>query len=210
MGDTAMQVDWNQRYVQSDTPWDSGVPSQNLKSFLDEGKIKPGRVLELGCGTGTNALFLAQLGFDVTAVDLSKVALERAREKATKAKVKINFVEADVTALPDLGGPFPFVFDRGTYHIVRKGNLSGLQTMLTNMVEPSGFYLVLAGNANTLDAPEQGPPTVRAGEIVSEIELNSFDLIELKQTLFHGIEIEGKEFTPLAWSALFQRRKRER
>jgi hypothetical protein len=47
-----MQVDWDQRYSQSDTPWDSGVPSQHLKSFLAEGKVKPGRVLELGCGTG--------------------------------------------------------------------------------------------------------------------------------------------------------------
>ena len=206
-----MQVDWDQRYIQSDTPWDSGVPSQQLQSFLAEGKVKPGRVLELGCGTGTNALFLAQLGFDVTAVDLSKAALEHAREKAAQAKVKINFVEADVTAMPpDLGGPFPFVFDRETYHIVRKINLSCFQTMLANMVEPAGFYLVLAGNANTLDAPEKGPPIVRAAEVASELELNSFDLIELKQTVFHGVKIEGKEFTPLAWSALFQRRNRER
>lgn len=205
-----MQVDWDQRYINSDTPWDSGIPSQHLKSFLDEDKVKPGRALELGCGTGTNAISLAQLGFEVTAVDLSTAALERAREKATQAKVKINFVEADVTAMPDLGGPFPFIFDRGTYHIVRKVNLSGFQTMLANMVEPSGFYLVLAGNANTLDPPDKGPPTVRAGEIVSEIELNSFDLVELKETVFHGVKIEGKEFTPLAWYALFQRRNRER
>jgi SAM-dependent methyltransferase len=205
-----MEVDWDQRYIQSDTPWDSGVPSQHLKSFLAEGKVKSGRVLELGCGTGTNAIFLAQQGFDVTAVDLSPTALERAREKAAQAKVKINFVEADVTALPDLGGPFPFMFDRGTYHIVRKINLAGFQTMLAKMVEPSGFYLVLAGNANTLAPADQGPPTVRAAEIAAEIELNSFDLVELKQTVFHGVKIEGREFTPLAWSALFQRRNRER
>ena len=204
------QVDWNQRYIQSDTPWDSGVPSQHLISFLAEGKVKSGRVLELGCGTGTNAIHLAKLGFEVTAVDLSKVALERAREKAAQAKVAINFVEADVTAMPNLGRPFPFVFDRGTYHIVRKVNISGFQKMLANMVAASGFYLVLAGNANTLDSTDQGPPTVRAGEIVSEIELDSFDLIELKQTLFHGIKIEGKDFTPLAWCALFQRRDQER
>lgn len=204
------EVDWDQRYIQSDTPWDSGVPSQHLKSFLAESKVKPGRVLELGCGTGTNAIFLAQSGFDVTAVDLSSAALELAREKAAQAKVKINFVEADVTAMPNLGGPFPFIFDRGTYHVVRKINLPGFQSMLANMVEPSGFYLVLAGNANTLDPPDKGPPLVRAGEIVSEIELNSFDLVELKQTVFHGIRIEGKEFTPLAWSALFQRRNQER
>lgn len=205
-----MQVDWNQRYAVSDTPWDSNTPSEHLKNFVAEGKIKAGRALELGCGTGTNAVFLAQQGFDVTAVDLSPLALERAREKAAQANVKVNFIAADVTAMPDLGEPFPFVFDRGTYHVVRKINLSGFQNTLAQMVAPSGFYLVLAGNANTLAPPDQGPPTVRAGEIVNEIESDKFDLIELKQSVFHGVKVEGRELTPLAWLALFQRRNHER
>jgi methyl halide transferase len=205
-----MQVNWDERYIQADTPWDSGVPSQALKVLLTDGKVKPARALELGCGTGTNAVFLAQQGFDVTAVDLSSEALKHAREKANKAHVEINFVEADVTNLPDLGEAFPFIFDRGTYHVVRKVNLSGFQAMLAKMAAPNGFYYVLAGNANTFDAPDQGPPTVRADEIVSEIEFKSFDLVELQRTVFNGVRIEGKEFTPLAWAALFQRRNRER
>jgi len=205
-----MQVDWDQRYVQSDTPWDSGVPSEQLKSLLIEGKVKPCRALELGCGTGTNAIYLAQQGFDVTAVDLSSAALEHAREKAAQANLKINFVQADVTAMPDLGGYFQFVFDRGTYHVVREINLAGFQAMLANVIEPSGHYLVLAGNANTSLPPEAGPPTIRASAVVSEIELNSFNLIEMKQIYFHSIKVDGKEYTPLAWSALFQRREHDR
>jgi SAM-dependent methyltransferase len=205
-----MEINWDERYIQSDTPWDSGVPSQPLKTLLADGKVKPGRALELGCGTGTNAIFLAQQGFDVTAVDLSPEALKHAREKANNAKVKINFVEADVTNLPDLGEAFPFVFDRGTYHVVRKVNLSGFQKMLAKMVAPTGFYYVLAGNANTLGAPDQGPPTVRAEEIASEIELKSFDLVELQRTVFNGVKIADKIFTPPAWAALFQRRAQGR
>ena len=205
-----MHVDWDQRYVEADTPWDSGVPSQQLKNFLSEGKVKPGRVLELGCGTGTNAIFLAQLGFDVTAVDLSKTALKTAREKAAAANVEINFVEGDVTALPDLSGPFPFVFDRGTYHVVRKMNLPGFQKTLSEVVEPSGHYLVLAGNANTLAPSDQGPPVVQAREITAEIEDAGFDLVELKESVFHGVRVQGKELTPLAWFALFRRRSQER
>lgn len=205
-----MQMDWEQRYIDSDTPWDSGAPSPHLKNFLSEEKVKSGRVLEIGCGTGTNAIFLAQLGFEVTAIDLSKTALERAREKAAQAKVKVNFVEADVTAMPDLGGPFPFIFDRGTYHVVRKVNLTGFQKMLTNMVAPAGLYLVLAGNGNTSEPPEQGPPTVRANEIVSEIEHCNFDLLELKEIFFHGVKVQGKEITPLAWYGLFKKRSQAR
>ena len=59
--------DWHKRYSDKDTPWDSGQPSRELERILEEGWIKPCRVLELGCGTGTNAVYLAQRGFEVTA-----------------------------------------------------------------------------------------------------------------------------------------------
>jgi 2-polyprenyl-3-methyl-5-hydroxy-6-metoxy-1,4-benzoquinol methylase len=205
-----INTDWEQRYIEKDTPWDSGKPSTELQRLVSEGKVKPGRVLELGCGTGTNAIFLASLGFEVTAVDLSLTALERAREKAREAKVTVNFIQADVTALPDLGGPFPFVFDRGTYHVVRTVNLSGFQKMLAKVVEPLGIYLILAGNANTLAPTDVGPPVVRASELCSELESDCFDVLELKQTHFNGVMIGGKEFSPMAWAAILQRREQNR
>lgn len=201
-----MQIDWNQQYVQAQTPWDSGVPSQHLTALVDEGRVKPCRVLEVGCGTGTNAIYLAQQGFDVTAIDLSPEALRQAREKANKANLKINFIEADVTKLPDLGAPFPFVFDRGTYHCVRKVDVAAFQKMLKKVVAPGGHFYVLAGNANTLSAPDQGPPTVSAQDMVAEIEGKDFDLVELKRIIFHGVKIGGKEMLPLAWAGLFEKR----
>ncbi|MFN8553629.1 MAG: class I SAM-dependent methyltransferase [Candidatus Obscuribacterales bacterium] len=205
-----MESDWEQRYVESNTPWDSGVPSEHLKDFLSDNGISPGRVLELGCGTGTNAIYLAQNGFDVTGVDLSKTAIERARQKSEAVGVNVRFIEADATNLGDIGQPFPFVFDRGTYHVIRKVNLAGFQKMLESAVAKGGYYLVLAGNANTLAPPEQGPPIVRGSEIVSEIEAANFDLIELRQTVFHGIRVNGMEIVPLAWCGLFQRREKDR
>lgn len=205
-----MESDWEQRYVESNTPWDSGVPSDHLKVFLSHKRINPGRVLELGCGTGTNAIYLAQQGFDVTGVDISKTAIERAREKSEAAGVKIRFIEADATNPGDIGQPFPFVFDRGTYHVIRKVSLPGFQCMLAGAVDTGGHYLVIAGNANTLAPPEQGPPTVRGHEIVSEIEAANFDLLELKQTVFHGIRVNGMEIVPLAWFGLFQKRAHQR
>ena len=61
--------DWNARYLSGELPWDSGLPSRELQRVLEEQKIAPGRALELGCGTGTNAIELARRGFDVTAVN---------------------------------------------------------------------------------------------------------------------------------------------
>lgn len=204
------KVDWDKRYVDSDTPWDSGTPSQGLTGFLKEGFVKPGRVLELGCGTGTNAIFLAEHGFDVTAVDLSSTAIKIANEKARNAGYKITFIEADVTALPELGAPFPFVFDRGTYHVVRGINLKGLQSALAKVVACGGYYLALAGNANEDGPAEKGPPRVTSSELCAELEGENFDLVRLEESNFHGVRIEGQEYTPLAWKAILRRREANR
>lgn len=204
-----LDEDWNQRYIDANTPWDTGVPSGHLKSLLTEGFIKPCRVLELGCGIGTNAIFLAQSGFDVTAVDLAEEAIKRARMKADEAGVKVNFLQADVTSLPDLG-LFSFAFDRGTYHIVRSINLAGFQSMLGRVLEAGGYYAVLAGNANEDAPPDKGPPRVGASELCAELEGTGFDLVRLIECKFHGVCIDGVEFEPLAWTALFRRRQAER
>lgn len=204
------KVDWNKRYIDADTPWDSGSPSQELKRFLNRGLVKPCRALELGCGTGTNALFLAQAGFEVTAVDLSEEALRQAKAKTEKAHVAINFIQSDITALANLGEPFPFVFDRGTYHIVRSLNLAGMQKMLASMIAPDGLYLVLAGNGNEDAPPDKGPPRVTSAQMCAELEFDSFDLVSLEEAHFDGVKIDGKNFTPLSWTGVFRRRRSNR
>lgn len=198
--------DWDQRYRDADTPWDSGVPSKVLTEAIESGLIKPCRALELGCGTGTNAIFLAKSGFEVTAVDLSSVAIEQARRKAEEAGISINFMQADVSALPYDGPPFQLVFDRGTYHIVRSENLLGLQKTLAKVVAPGGYYLVLAGNANENAPPDRGPPRVTAHELTSELEFDQFDLVSLEESHFNGIRIGSEILTPLAWKAILRRR----
>ena len=88
--------DWNARYKQGELPWDSGLVSRELKRVLDEAHIAPCRALELGCGTGTNAIELARRGFDVSAVDCAQRALEIAQQKAIDAGVTVNWIKADV------------------------------------------------------------------------------------------------------------------
>ena len=78
------------------------------------GAIAPGRTLEIGCGTGTNAIFLAQHGFDVLGIDISEVAVEKAR---AKAQGRCRFEVVDFLVAAPAGGPFQFVFDRGCFHV---------------------------------------------------------------------------------------------
>ena len=94
--------------------------SSELQRVFSRNTIQPCRALELGCGTGTNSVWLAQQGFEVTGVDVAPLAVEQANKRAQAAGVQVHFVVADVLHLPDLDGPFAFFFDRGCYHAVRR------------------------------------------------------------------------------------------
>ncbi len=165
-------------------------------------------MLELGCGTGTNAIYLAQQGFDVTAVDISPLAVEQAKTKAQQAGVKAHFSQADILQLPEVGPPFPFVFDRGVYHHLRTVNLDGFRHILARVCQGGGMYLTLAGNANEPDPEQKGPPRVHAHEICLELG-PLFDLVQLREFRFDGVVIQGEPMQPLAWSALLRRKEKE-
>jgi len=198
--------DWDERYAQQNAPWDTGRPSSELQRILRERDIPHGRVLELGCGTGTNAVFLAQEGFDVTALDISTLAIERARAKADEAGVSVRLLASDLLDPPDLGGPFPFVFDRGMYHTVRRDNLEGFLDTLSRVAAPGGTYLTLAGNANEICPGEAGPPRVSAEEICRELT-PLMELVQLREIRFDETLSHGKRRRALAWSALFRRKQ---
>jgi cyclopropane fatty-acyl-phospholipid synthase-like methyltransferase len=195
---------WDDRYARGDLPWDTGCASAELQWILREVDVPRGRALELGCGTGTNAVFLAREGFEVTAFDVSATAIEQARAKAAEAGVEVTLLAADAAALPELGPPFPFVFDRGVYHTVRRDNLPGFLDTLSRVTAPGGLYLTLTGNANQVRPGEEGPPRVTAEEICRELT-PLFDLVQLREFHFTQPPNDRQSEPALAWSALFRR-----
>src|SRR3954465_10927550 len=80
-------IRWDERYEKGETPWETGQPSSELQRVVAEAPIRPCRAVELGCGTGASAVWLAEQGFDVSALDLSPFACERARRRADEAGV---------------------------------------------------------------------------------------------------------------------------
>jgi ubiquinone/menaquinone biosynthesis C-methylase UbiE len=164
-------------------------------------------MLELGCGTGTNAVMLAQSGFDVTAVDLSPLAIEQATAKAARAKVNVRFKVANILQLPDLGPPFDLVFDRGVYHGIRTVDLFGFLQTLERVTRPGGLYVTLAGNANEVRPPgaEGGPPQVHAHDLSKELH-PLFNVVLIREFRFDGIVVNGQPMQPLAWAAVLRRR----
>ncbi|MHA2227228.1 MAG: class I SAM-dependent methyltransferase [Candidatus Hodarchaeales archaeon] len=95
-------------------PWDTGARKE-LVSLVTSGKIKPGKAIDLGSGTASNCIFLAENGFDVTGVDYSPTAIRNARRKARDAKVKVNFIVDDLTDLQNVKGNYDLLVDYGTF-----------------------------------------------------------------------------------------------
>lgn len=192
---------WDDRYCTGDTPWDTGQPSSELLRVVAEEKIAPCRAIDLGCGTGANAVWLAQQGFDVTAADLSSLAIRRAEERAAAAGVRVRFLPADLLEPPDLGGPFDFLFDRGCYHVVRRTDVGRYLTTLARITRPGTLGLVLTGNAR--EPHEPGPPVVSEEEMRAELG-RLFTIVCLQE--FYFDEVEEGDVRFLAWSCLVRRR----
>ncbi len=188
--------DWNHKYETGDTPWDSGLPSRELLRVLDEQDVSLGRALELGCGTGTNAVALAERGFDVTAVDCSPLALAAGKQKAAATGVNVEWIEADVQNFGQGMKPFDFVFDRGCYHCCRRIDLDSYLQTLENTTQAGSRVLILAGNAN--EQTEHGPPRVTEDDLRSELG-GLFNVLQIREFRF---EDPGGVEGPLGWSTL--------
>ncbi len=94
-------------------PWDVG-PRKELVDLVESGKLRPGKAIDLGSGTASNCIFLAQQGFEVTGVDFSSAAIELGRKRAKEARVQVDFIQDDLTDLKHVSGPFDLLVDYGT------------------------------------------------------------------------------------------------
>lgn len=208
---TRSSAHWDQRYLSGDAPWNSGIVSRELVRVLSEERISPCRAVELGCGTGTNAVHLAQQGFDVLGTDCSAVAIEHARTLADEAGIAVQLAVADLCRLSDLRTALgesaatfqrgcSFMFDRGCYHCARRVNLAGFLETVEWLAAPNARLLLLCGNAN--EPAQQGPPKVTEAEIRSEWQ-HLFEINWIRE--FH-FEDRGGVPGPLGWACWMTRR----
>ncbi len=108
---------FNLRYYRN-PPWDTGVSPPELMDFIKGYSMgsRPGRALDLGCGTATNVITLAQHGWQVTGVDFARIAIGMARRKARRAGVKVDLRVGDVIQEGVADGAYDLVLDIGCFH----------------------------------------------------------------------------------------------
>jgi SAM-dependent methyltransferase len=193
---------FREHYETGNVPWDSGVVEPELVRVIDAGLLPGKTLLELGCGTGTNAIELARRGYQVTAVDYVPLAIDAAKKKAADAGVtSIDFRIADILS-DDLGGPYDVLFDRGVYHSLRDDGLTIFQSVLRKVTRPGTRWLCLCGNANEKNEG-MGPPRVTEQQIRGELG-GIFDILDL-----HAIRLTSSRsgMHPLFWSVLMERKR---
>jgi ubiquinone/menaquinone biosynthesis C-methylase UbiE len=119
-------------------PWDSGISPPELMEFI--AAHPAGRALDLGCGTGTNVITLAQHGWQVSGIDFAPRAIQIARRKMRAAGVQATVSVGDATVLKGLDGTIDLALDIGCFHGMedRQAYLSTLERVLA----PSGYWLM--------------------------------------------------------------------
>jgi SAM-dependent methyltransferase len=105
---------------------------------------RPGRALDLGCGTGTNAVTLSQRGWQVTGIDIAPKAIRIARRKARRAGLKIDFLVGDVSDLSGIKGPFDYALDIGCLFGLHPKERTGYEAGLSRLIRKGGCYMLYA------------------------------------------------------------------
>jgi cyclopropane fatty-acyl-phospholipid synthase-like methyltransferase len=132
------------RYLLSRPPWDTEVTPPEVIELIEGESLCPGRALDLGCGTGTNCIYLAHHGWEAVGVDFSFLAIRRAWRKARRAGVDCRFYRNDVTDLAFLAEPFDLVLDIGCLHSLPQERWERYAAEVARLVRPEGPYLLYA------------------------------------------------------------------
>jgi SAM-dependent methyltransferase len=134
------------RYLRN-PPWETGITPPELVIFV--ANHTPGRALELGCGSGTNAIYLAKHGWQVTAIDFAPSAISKARLKARREGVEINFLVQDVTHYSGAMSTFDLILDIGCFHGLSEKDRKTYLRNVNHLLDPHGTFLLYAMVSDT-------------------------------------------------------------
>ena len=168
--------------------WERRIPPADLIALVEgPGAASPGRALDLGCGTGTDSIYLARRGWEVTGVDLVPEALEIARRNAAAGGVRANFVQGDVSRLTEIvQGTFDLLLDFGCFHTLPRDLRPAYVDGVTAVASP-GAILLLYGFARP---PRLAP--MAAGVSLEEVRERfdaDWDIVNAEQTSAAAIQV---------------------
>lgn len=188
---------WDGRYAEKELVWSAG-PNQFLPAQVDG--VSPGRAVDLGCGEGRNAIWLAEQGWQVTGVDFSEVAIDKATQIAMRRGVAVDWVCADATSWqppPQADSPNGFDLAVAFYLQLPSGARTVAVTNASRLLQPGGLLVVIAHDSANLTHGYGGPqdPAIlyTAAEVVRDLESTGIQFdIEQAGTVERNVEGAGQ------------------
>lgn len=178
-------------YAAPRAPWDIGRPQA---AFVEAEPRIGGRVLDIGCGTGDLAIWLAERGRTVRGVDFLAAPLARGREKAAARGVSVTFLQMDARAVGSIPERFDAVTDCGLFHTFDDAGRAAYVTALTNLLEPGGRVFLLCFSAT--EPGTHGPRRVTEAELRAAFS-SGWIVESIVPARFEVVPgIVGAEFTP--------------
>lgn len=136
--------EWNAAY-KGVPPWDIGRPQPAFEALVRNGEFPPGKVLDVGCGRGANALMLAESGYTVIGIDIAPDAIADAGQKAAKRHVRASFLTGNALKLDRhfAESTFSAVIDCGLFHVMEDEERPLYARQVHRVLKPGGRYFMM-------------------------------------------------------------------
>jgi SAM-dependent methyltransferase len=174
-------------YRQGTPPWDIGRPQPEVVRLAEDGDLV-GDVLDVGCGTGENALYLAARGHRVLGIDGSPSAVERARAKAAERGLPVAFLVADALDLARLRRRVETVLDCGLFHVFDRDDRRRYAHSLCEVLSPGAVLQLLCFSDE--EPPGPGPHRISEGDLRDAFR-SLFALTRIRPGRFESLLHEG-------------------
>jgi SAM-dependent methyltransferase len=142
------KFNWDQFYSDrgKPIPFFVNVPDENLVGYFESNRLPSGKVLELGCGPGRNAIYFAERGCTVDASDLSREAIEWGKERADEKGVTVNFIHKNIFDLDIEEASYDIVYDCGCFHYIPPHRRVSYLDLLNKALKPGGYFAITCFN----------------------------------------------------------------
>lgn len=206
---------WDQFYEDRNKgiPFFKDRPDENLVEYVSKRHITPGKVLELGCGGGRNAVYLAQQGYAVDAIDISQAAVDWGRERACTHQVEVHFARSNIFDLSLEPGSYDLIYDSGCFHHIYPHRRATFLELVNRTLKPGGYFGLVCFAAGSMGAEITDwevyrQRSLRGGLGFSEDKLKSFfsslELIEFRRMRQMGQQ-DAQFGEAFLWTALFRK-----
>jgi 2-polyprenyl-3-methyl-5-hydroxy-6-metoxy-1,4-benzoquinol methylase len=185
----------------SEHPWVAGTASPELIKLVWEQVLVPGmNVLEIGSGIGTESVFMATRGMNVTGVDLSESAIEISKKLADLYGVNINFQQGDALHLDFPDNHFDVLCDQGVFHHLKDEERAVYAQSIARVLKPNGLLVLRCFSDKIPGGPQ--PRRVSSTELLDTL-LPYFKLEQLERVLSFSTPLRQR---PLGWSTLWYKK----